>query len=96
MKKENPIKAIETPKLATYNDVASQWIKDNPTENWADVINFAKHLDSFKTLNSQLQILALQKTLETYIEFYNIIKPKISDKILGECLSELKSKHIKR
>ena len=100
MKKENPVKATPAiPKLANYKQVAGEWIKNEQVAGEVvkmAVEKFAEHLDSFKTLNSQLQILALQKTLETYIQFYGIVKNKIDAKVLAECLEELKAKHVKK
>ncbi len=87
----------ELGKISTHRQVAEKWIEEQPqrvdlvTEE--AIISFAQYLDSFKTLSSELQILALQKSMEAYIEFYNIAKARIAPEILQPCIDEFAAKH---
>ncbi len=88
---------ITTPKFATYKQVAEEFVKDAPFTDWASAIEginkFAAHLDSFKTLSSEFQILALQETLKVYVEFYNLMKEKCPADVFEECLGIFRDKH---
>ena len=89
---------LEKPELATYEQTAREWAKEGlqgQTDPLEGMLAFGRYLDSFKTINAQMQILALQKTLETYVEFYNILKDKVPAETLQPCIDELKAKHKK-
>lgn len=104
MKKDTPTKAIESsyiaPKLANYKDVAEKFI-ESPEYDINDLAEFAikkfaKHLDSFQTLNSQMQVLALQASLKKYMQFYDIIKTDIAPEILEPCMDKFKALNKKK
>ena len=90
---------IEIPierKLANFEMVAEEWLKEKGS--CGDVPDqfikaFAKHLDSFTTLDDKMKLLAIETTLKVYMEFYDILKNKLDPKVFAECIALLQKKH---
>ncbi len=97
---------IEAPKLATFEQLAEEWLEKEKSNSSLDksefadyasgVKYFAEYIDKIQTLDNRMQMLALQKTLETYIEFYGIMKERVTPEVLQGCLTELKNRHPQR